>query len=200
MTHLAGTPYGGNWLSVDGKGDVVRFGAIHGITTDGVNVYVSEWPPNKIRKVVIATGEVTTLAGDGQKHLKDATGVNAGFMQPGGITHFGGSIYVTDYSGVRKIDPSNGAVTTLKNSPHAYEITHDGTDFYTFDSHFIKKFIPADSTLTDIAGGGGFGSADGTGTQVQFGPAACGGVVALGTTVYLADCGNHTIRKIERLE
>ena len=47
----------------DGTGSVASFHFPTGITTDGINLFVSD--QNMIRKIVIATGEVTTLADSG---------------------------------------------------------------------------------------------------------------------------------------
>lgn len=64
----------------------------------------------KIRKIVISTGAVTTLAGPPQGTLAngttDATGNAARFNLPRGITTDGTYLYVTDMSNnkVRKIE------------------------------------------------------------------------------------------------
>lgn len=60
---------------------------------------------NKIRKIVIASGVVTTLAGSGTMGAVDATGIAASFFAPYGITTDGVSLYVSEYGGnrIRKI-------------------------------------------------------------------------------------------------
>src|SRR6266581_4890812 len=51
--------------SADGLGTATSFWGPEGITTDGTNLYVADSGNNKIRKIVIATRAVTTLAGSG---------------------------------------------------------------------------------------------------------------------------------------
>ena len=60
-----------------------------------------------IRRIVIATGAVTTLAGTGSSgNAIDDTGTAARFKVPTGITSDGIDLYVTDKSNhlIRKID------------------------------------------------------------------------------------------------
>jgi hypothetical protein len=53
-------------------------------------------PINEIRKIVIAAGVVTTLAGSTTSGHADGTGSAAGFYYPEGITTDGTNLYVTD--------------------------------------------------------------------------------------------------------
>lgn len=122
VTTLAG---GANTVGgVDGIGVGASFGSrIGGVTTDGTNLYVSDSMNHKIRKIVIATGQVTTLAGpdvitcgtlcpSGQV---DGIGNTARFSGPTGITTDGINVYVADTqnSVIRKIVISTGQVSTF---------------------------------------------------------------------------------------
>ena len=62
VTTLAGTGSSG---SANGTGTSASFYNPFGITTDGTNLYVVETGNHLIRKIVISTGAVTTLAGTG---------------------------------------------------------------------------------------------------------------------------------------
>ena len=74
----------------------------------------------------------------------------------------------------------------------------DGTgNVYVADSgnHTIRKITPA-GVVTTLAGlAGNFGSADGTGSDARFQDPSSVAVDSAGN-VYVADFGNHTIRKI----
>ena len=53
----------------DGVGTAARFWSIKGLalSSDGSTLFFVEWGNNKIRRVVVATGAVTTLAGSRQQ-------------------------------------------------------------------------------------------------------------------------------------
>jgi hypothetical protein len=61
------------------------------------NVRVADGSNNTIRKIVISTGVVTTIAGKaGEPGSTDATGSSARFNWPSGITTDGTNLFVTD--------------------------------------------------------------------------------------------------------
>ena len=89
-----------------------------GITSDGRNLYVADSANHVIRKIVISTGVITTLAGSGQPATVDDTGIKAQFYYPGAITTDGTHLFVAEaQSGkIRKIVISTGVVTTRATS------------------------------------------------------------------------------------
>jgi len=102
VTTLAGSSSG----NTDATGTSASFNYPTGITTDGTNLYVSDQSNQWIRKIVISTGVVTTLAGSGSQGSTDATGPSASFKYPNGITTNGTNLYVADQSNhrIRKIE------------------------------------------------------------------------------------------------
>jgi len=105
VTTLAG---GGDTLegSAAEQGEVARFNYPTGITIDGRNLYVVDTFNRTVRKIVIASGAVSTIAGTADlEGAVDATGRDARFREPVGITTDGNYLYVTDSSNhtVRKI-------------------------------------------------------------------------------------------------
>ena len=101
VTTFAGSSSG----STDATGTSASFNSPDGITTDGTNLYVADFDNHRIRKIVISTGAVTTIAGSSQGST-DATGTSARFYNPTEITTDGTSLYVadTDNHRIRKID------------------------------------------------------------------------------------------------
>ena len=95
VTTLAGT---GSQGSANGTGTSASFNLPWGITTDGTNLYVTDTNNHLIRKIVISTGAVTTVAGTGSSGSANGTGTSASFNYPGGITTDGTNLYVADYS------------------------------------------------------------------------------------------------------
>ena len=76
----------------NGTGTAAEFDNPRRITTDGTNLYVTDTNNNKIRKIVISSGVVTTIS--------------TGFDSPSGITSDGISLYSVNKgdSNIRKID------------------------------------------------------------------------------------------------
>jgi len=215
VTTLAGTP--GVEGSVDGTGAAARFSGPRGVTLDASgNIYVADRTNQTIRKITPA-GVVTTLAGTaGSLGIDDGTGAAARFTFPYGLaTDAGGNVYVTDslnYT-IRKVTPA-GVVTTLAGTARASG-SEDGTggvarfnnptglaidasgNVYVADSnnHTIRKITPA-GVVTTLAGTAGVsGGEDGAGAAARFSSPAGLATDASGN-VYVADFGNHTIRKI----
>ena len=214
VTTLAGTA--GLSGSSDDTGAAARFHRPLGLTMDRTNLYVTDSSNHTIRKIVIATGVVTTLAGTaGLSGSSDDTGAAARFYRPEGITTDGTNLYVADSwnDTIRKIVIATGVVTTLagvagepgsSDTPTAppakfYQpigITTDGTNLYVTDSNdTIRKIVVATGEVTTLAGMAyDFGSSDGTGSQARFNMPW--GITTDGTNLYVGDRGNCTIRKI----
>src|SRR5881275_1915714 len=217
VTTIAGAA--GMFGSADGSGSAARFNAPDGIAVDSSgNLYVADTLNSTIRKIT-STGVVTTLAGTpGGIGSADGTGSAARFNYPDALTVAGTTLYVAEAynSTIRKVT-STGVVTTFAgtagafgningtgsaarfNSPYGVAATTTGI-IYVADSgnHEIRKITPA-RAVTTFAGsattdGGGIGSADGTGRIARFNYP--NGVAVNGTTVYVGDTYNHTIRKI----
>jgi sugar lactone lactonase YvrE len=202
VTTIAGTA--GTTGSTDSTGTAARFGFITGITTDGTNLYVSESGNNTIRKVVISSGAVSTIAGTpGTSGSANGIGAAARFYNPTAITTDGRNLYITTtqsgYQSIRKMDISTSAVTTLANSTSFYNpsgITTDGTYLYVTDvaASTIQKIDIITGVVTTIAGGT-WGAIDGIGTAAMFYQPI--GITTDGKSLFVADSSNRTIRKIQ---
>src|SRR3989338_6933074 len=214
VTTFAGSA--GSSGSTDATGSSARFNSPHSITTDGTNLYVTDQDNHIVRKIVISTGVVTTIAGSaGSSGSTDATGSSARFYTPRGITTDGTNLYVVDswnYT-IRKIVISTGVVTTIAGSAGLsgstdgtgtsarfngpFGITTNGTNLFVTDTdnHTIRKIVISTGVVTTIAGSAGSsGSTDGTGTSARFNYP--GGITTDGTNLFIADFSNYTIRKI----
>ena len=217
VTTFAGSA--GTTGSTDATGTVARFKYPYSITTDGTNLFIADSSNHTIRKIVISTGVVTTIAGSaGVYGSTDGTGTAALFNSPHGITTDGTNLFVADMgnSTIRKIVISTGVVTTIAGSAGAYGstdgtgsaarfssgspcgITTDGTNLFVtdMDNHTIRKIVISTAAVTTIAGSAGvYGSTDATGTSAKFNYP--GSITTDGTNLFVADTYNHTIRKIQ---
>jgi len=92
----------------DGSGSNARFRNPRALTTDGSNLYVADEGNHCIRKLVIASAAVTTIAGscgNTNSGWVDGHGPNARFNAPGALVLYGGVLYVADTQNhrIRKI-------------------------------------------------------------------------------------------------
>jgi hypothetical protein len=215
VTTLAGSA--GQTGSADGMGGVARFNGPSGVAVDGAgNVYVADAYNSTIR-VVTSAGMVTTLAGNpGQLGSADGTGSASQFYYPSGVAVDGeGHVYVADaYNNtIRKVTPG-GMVTTLAGTPGQagnmdgtgaaarfngpFGIAVDGAgNVYVADAYNSSiRMLTSDGVVTTLAGTPGqAGSTDGTGSGAQF-YFPYGVAVDGAGSVYVADTGNSTVRKV----
>jgi sugar lactone lactonase YvrE len=102
----------------DGVGADARFALPSGIASDGKgNLYVADQLSSTIRKVVVATGAVTTLAGSPvATGGDDGAGPVARFSQPTGVALDGaGTLFIADSLNhtIRRLDLGTGRVGTV---------------------------------------------------------------------------------------
>ena len=140
MRLLAGS--GGGYGSVDGIGTNARFYRPVEIVSDGINLYIADSGNHTIRKIVIATGEVSTLAGSPcEIGSADGIGTAASFNFPEDITTDGSYLFLSDLNNhtIRKIVIQTGEVTTLPVQGYFFTaITTDGTKLYVTESNNIQ--------------------------------------------------------------
>lgn len=115
VTTIAGTV--GASGTVDGTGSAARFYGPQGLALDSSgNLFVADTNNNTIRRLVLASGAVTTVAGQaGNAGTADGSNSQAQFFFPSGICiDSTGNLYVadTDNHTLREIMPS-GTVSTL---------------------------------------------------------------------------------------
>lgn len=162
---------------LEGTGTGAQFDTPHDITTDGTNLYVVDQFNHRIRKIVISTQVVSTLAGDGTNASTDGTGTGAQLNTPEGITTDGTYIYFTDW-GVSTVQPPEQSVLRR-----------------TEISTGITQTIAGGSATGGNCDGNDTWCYNGTGTDVKFQWAH--DLTTDGTYLYLADFYNHRIRRIE---
>jgi|CZKI01.1.fsa_nt_gi sugar lactone lactonase YvrE len=121
-TTLAGTA--GTIGSKDGTGPAAQFNQPAGIAVDSKgNLYVADRANSTIRKIVISTAAVSTIAGKaGIEGNADGTGPAAQFYAPIGVAvDSNQNVYVTDSGNntIRMVAAGTNAVTTLAGTPPA---------------------------------------------------------------------------------
>jgi prepilin-type N-terminal cleavage/methylation domain-containing protein len=211
VTTLAGSGTNG---FADGTGTATQFSNPRGIAVDSAGmVYVVDYGNNRIRKITPG-GVVTTLAGSGTAGFADGAGATARFNNPVGIAvDTKCVVYVGDGDNnrVRKIT-STGVVSTFAgsgvsgsangngtaaqfNDPWGVAVDATGTLFVVDGyNNKIRKITP-NGDVSNYAGSGTYGTADGAAATAQFsGP--WGIAVAGDGSVYVTDYDTGRIRLI----
>jgi len=229
-TTYAGNPGdSGGGGEVDGVGAAARFMSPGGITGDGQNLYVADTYHNIIRKIVIATGAVTTIAGQYPVQLNsqgdnvDGAGTEARFFQPRGIATDGTYLYVTQPYGrtIRRIDIATGDVITYAGTytqsmpsgtidgyrtsavfvfPNGIAVA--GGCLFVCDKGCIRKIDLATGMVSTIAGDAAYqGNDDGIGAAARFYYPR--GIATDGSRLFVTDDDSYgqssTVRKIENI-
>jgi sugar lactone lactonase YvrE len=215
VTTYVGVP-GAN-LYIDGVATLARFVAPTGIfAASNGTLLITEVNSHTLR-FVTATREVATAGGStGLSGSIDAFLESARFSQPTGIVvDSNQNTFIADTANhtIRKVTLAS-AVTTIAgtagqvgttdgvgnaarfNRPRGLAIDRNNNLYVTDSSNHTIRRISPDGIVTTVAGLGGFsGSNDGSGTGARFNT-PWGVAVDGGGTLYVADTGNHTIRRI----
>lgn len=199
VTTLAGTP-----AMADGTGAAANFNRPAHAVSDGTYLYIADSRNGLIRKLDIATGSVTTMAGKaGSLGTTDGIGTAARFGVPFGIAIHSGSLYVSDVNAIRKIVISTGEVSTLSTTVRSYlgsvSITAAGDSLFIADTanHRILRVVVATGVVTTLAGGSSSGSDDGIGTAARFSFPSAITATSNGASLFVADTLPARIRQIE---
>lgn len=214
VTTIAGGNAVGN---ADGTGSAASFNGITSLAIDNREgcLYVADYTNSSIRKVVIATGVVTTIAG-GTAGFADGVGTAAKFRNVGGVAFDPTTrmLYISDYNNyrIRKLDVTTNTVTTVAGDgtfttldgvginartkgPWGMAVKGGTLYFTEFAGSTLRKMTLSTNAVTTIAGSGVDGFADGTGLLAQFKYPRGIAIDAL-DNIYMADAGNSRIRKI----
>lgn len=199
----------------DGPPTLAQFSFPAGLgLAEDQTLYVSDSGNNRVRKIS-PNGETGTFAGSGSRGFENGYGLQARFRYPFGFD-FGteGRMFLTDYDNhsIRLIS-SEGFVSTLSGNGEPgymegdaddaqynmpYDVAVDNNDMiYVADygNNRIRR-IPLRGPVTDIAGDGVPGFADGDETEARFNGPIGLAINEEGTVLYIADHKNHAIRKV----
>jgi sugar lactone lactonase YvrE len=192
----------------DGNSATAQFKNPAGLIIDGVgNMYVADQNNNRIRR--ISGGQVTTIAGDGVAGYVDGNALSGRFDYPTDVAIVGQDIYVVDNwnNKIRKI--SGNQVSTVSGSNYGFA---DGTlssakfynplqlatnnlgDLFVTDT-MNNKIRKISGNQVSTLSGSVLGFSDGDAVNAKFFNPNGIAVDNLGN-LYIADTGNHRIRKV----
>jgi sugar lactone lactonase YvrE len=175
ITTVAGTPRKNGYAGDGGPATSALLNQPHGIVLDrNDNLYICDPLNNRVRRVDAKTGIITAFAGNGQA----------------GRT------------------PDEGGLTEVSLAgPRSLEIARDGKWYLALrEGNGVFMLDPSKRRVKRIAGTGenGYSGDGGPAVAARFGSLGPGGLTGPkgltisedGKTMYVADCENHVIRKI----
>lgn len=187
------------------------------------NIYIADALNNRIRKVTISSGLITTVAGTGAIGSSGDGGLatNAALSGPTGVCLDNtGNIYIADYDNnkVRKVDAATGTISTIAgNGVAGYNgdgipatnaeihgaiqvaVDRDGNVLICDQwNHRVRRVNKNTGIITTIAGTGiqGYSGNDSAATTAKLNQPS-GLFVDKDNNIYVAEYGNGTIRKID---
>ena len=180
-------------------------------------VFIADTSNQCVRKI-LRTGCIVTIAGTGEEGYNgdDQPATQAQLSFPTSVFVLQNDVYISEGCGhrIRKIS-SDGMITTIAgngtqgfsgngnlavnsmlNSPNGLFVTDSGEVFFAdYGNHVVRK-IDSNGIITTVAGTGirGCNFEDGLATRtLLFHPIS---VFVFSKEVYIADFGNHRIRKV----
>lgn len=215
VTTLAGS---GLSSSADGIGTMASFSSPMGIciSLDASFALVTDYSSARVRRIEIATGAVTTLAGSSSGY-EDGAGSSAKFHTPNGVAISPDASFalVTDGGNnrVRLLTIPTGAVTTMAGTgvagymngvgaaalftfPLNVALSSDGSFALVTESQFVRRLVIATRMVTTMAGSGSTGFADGAGTFASFNYPSGVAISPDSTFALVSDGSNNRLRHI----
>jgi sugar lactone lactonase YvrE len=184
------------------------------------NLYIADTGNNRIRKVTVSTGIITTIAGNGTAASTGdgAAATAASVNGPKGVDlDAAGNVYIADTGGsrIRKVTVSTGVITTIAgsstagyagdggsptaaqlNAPHGVAISDSGEVFIADTMNHRVRKIDTGLIIT-VAGNGtaDFGGDNGAATLAKL-SRPVGLAFDVSGNLYLADSDNAAIRRL----
>lgn len=208
----AGQP--GSYGFADGATARFRKPAGLAVAADGT-VYVADSGNHAVRRIA-PDGQVSTLAGNGERGSRDGQGSAAQFNEPMGLALApDGSLYVVDFGShtLRRVSASglvstvagsagqggfvDGAATATARlrSPVDVAVGGDGKVYVLDRSNHAVRVLDGAGQLSTLAGSGSAGYAEGSGRSARF-QFPSGLALAADGGLWVADTDNQRLRHV----
>ena len=216
-----------NWRFSGDGGPAIQAGLNPlGVTVDSAgNLYLADTGNNRIRRVAVASGIITTVAGDGVRGFSGDGGpaTSAHLDGPTGVTlDTAGDLYIADGTGdgrmrIRKVAAATEVISTVAgNGSQGYSgdggpatlaqlstlgglAADPSGNLFIADNfnHRIRMVSAATGIITTVAGTGGVGHFGGGGVAAD---AELNNPLSVAVdpagSLYIADSGNYRVRRV----
>ncbi len=222
ITTLAGTGAAG-FSGDGGPATAAQLNSPMGIALESRNIYIADSGNNRVRRVELTTGIITTFAGTGAGGFSGDGGAAtaAQLNNPHDFALGSGNLYIADYGNnrVRKVDLATGTITTiagggtlsagsggdggpamaaLLNGPRSVALASGNLYICDQNIHRVRKVDLTTGTITTFAGtAGGFGGDGGPATAAKFNSPMSAALDPGNLYLYIVDYGNSRVRKVE---
>ena len=212
MTTIAGSNYG--FRDGTATSAAMKFPSALAVCPRSQDIYITDTYNHSIRKLTRPQEgnpwTLSTIAGTGRRGNQDGQGFDAEFYLPQGITidATGTNIYVSDTQNnlIRKIEASSGKTTTfvddgILSNPTGLALDHTGILIVADSGNNVIRYFSLQNKLQHGILAGVLGVSGYRDTAPPVDPVEANfdnpsGIFLDGTTLYVADEGNHVIRKM----
>jgi hypothetical protein len=207
-------------LGDGGPAAAARLTTPFGIAIDSGSLYVADSGNNRVRRMDLATGTITTFAGTGVSGSAGDGGpaTAAQLNNPSAVAIASGNLYISEGAGnrIRRVDLATGIITTLAgtgaagsggdggpataaqlNLPGGLAVGSGNLYISDVNNHRVRRVDLATGTITTVAGTGGVGfmGDGGPATAAQLNLPL--GVALDSSNLYIADNVNNRIRTVD---
>jgi sugar lactone lactonase YvrE len=216
ITTIVGTGSGG-YSGDGGQADAATLNSPSSVSLDSSgNLYIADYSNHVVRKVTVATGIITTIAGNGTDGYSGDIGpaTSAQLKGPNDvIVGADGALYIADYSGhnVRRVyegvistvagtgtagfsgDGLIGAIAELYNPSYLALDSSGNLYIADYSNNRVRKVAASTGAISTIAGTGtrGFSGSGGPALSAELGGPY--GLALYKNTLYIGDYYNHAI-------
>ncbi len=202
ITTIAGTGVGGYWPDGGSARSAPLDDPQGGAFDASGNLYFAEAENQRIRKVDLVTGTITTVAGNGttgfsgdggpalQAQLNDPYAVDVDEL---------GNLYIAEVNNgrIRKVDASTGVISTLA-LVSAVDLAYAGGFVYAVGGHRVRRVDASTGAITAYAGTGTSGfDGDGNAATEALLATPQGAAFDAAGNLFIADTNNRRVRRVD---